>query len=141
METFMKNRQFALPLIMVAGLLFGGAAFADNHAPKTHLGSVRLTQVTSLCDMEHASDVCILNHSGQIAYVSIEEFGVDKDQVNSSEDLMDDYYSDEEMSSMHVTIYNADMEAVFDEYVPNHGPILELVSEKANSKKFAVKFR
>lgn len=137
----MNKLKFALPLLVFAGLTLGGAAFANNPAHPATVAGVKLAHAEQGCEMEHASDVCILNHSGDVAYITIQEFGVEKDEISHSMELMSDYYSEEEFDPIHVTIYDSQMKAVFDETIPNHGPILELVAEKANAKKFSVKFR
>lgn len=137
----MKKIKLAAPLLMIAGLALSGSALANAAPPKTHVASMHQMQATQGCALEHASDVCFLNHSGEMAYISIKDFGVEKEQVEPSEDLMDDFYSDDAVDLIHVTIYNANMDVVFDEDIPNHGPILELVAEKGQGKKLAIKRR
>lgn len=131
----------ALPLVLLAGLSFSINTVATPATVVNNLAGKRLAQTEQSCDFEHKSDVCVLNNSGKVAYITIKQFGVEKDEIMSDQDLMSDYFSEKTIDPIEVTVYDSHKSIIYREFVPNHGPILEIVNEKSNSKQLSVKLR
>lgn len=134
----MKKLNFALPMVLLAGLGFAGMASANPAAVKS-IVPMKMMKAQDICDMGDASDVCVLNYSGQTVYVSIPAFNLYHGPAFPSSDMYV-FSAEYEYNPIEVTIADQYGNVIMDQYYPNHGPVIELDADKI-AKKISVKFR
>lgn len=140
----MNKLKLTLPIIALAGLATSGVAFAKNSTITPKVATPITMSAMSTCYPDNPSDVCVQNVSGETMYVTIPQmdyysFPVYETGPYSMKVLpyYQEAYSDG-YPSIHVLIENGNGVVQFDQYVPNHGPVIQLDPPLKTDKTKAV---